>query len=121
MSALERVLGVFLFAALSAQAEQIAIVVSPQAPIPTHTAAHELESHLAAIYPADRFTIVPAAPVSGKVISFAQPAPNNPEDFTVTHTARSATIAGPPLNAVYALLEKLGWGFYLSYEASPPV
>jgi hypothetical protein len=120
MSALKRVLGVFLFAALSAQAEQIAIVVSPQAPIPTRTAAQELASHLAAMYPDNHFNIVPAAPVSGKVISFAQGAPNNPEDFIVTHTSQSATITGAPSNGVYALLEKLGWGFYLSYEAAPP-
>ena len=25
-----------------------------------------------------------------------------------------------PINGVYALLEKLGWGFYLSYDAAPP-
>jgi hypothetical protein len=47
-----------------------------------------------------------------------------PESFIITSRASTAVIAGAGprgvLYGVYALLEKLGFGFYLSYTAHPP-
>jgi len=135
-----RELSAILAALLSfaaARAEQIPIAVARGASETERTAAAELAEHLSRLYPGDRFDLVSAKPASGRAILIGTPASfpdvlqfvakeklRTPESFAVAGTATTAVIAGADasgaLYGVYALLEKLGWGFYLSYDAAPP-
>ncbi len=119
-----------LLAAPLGFAEHIPIVVAPQAGEVERTAATELASHLAKIYPADRFEPANAVPRKGKAILLGAAArmlgvktPSGPESFVVgSKGERGYVVAGDArgvLHGVYALLERLGWGFYLSYDAAP--
>jgi hypothetical protein len=124
----------------TARAERVSIVVSERASPAEHTAAAELAEHLGHTYPSVRFSVVPVAPKSGHVVLLGTPDSSSeiggyvpkarlaaPESFVVTHVQRFGTTAGVIAGAdprgvlygVYGLLEKLGWGFYLSYEAPP--
>jgi hypothetical protein len=127
---------IFIPAGLSAQSD-VAIVVSPKATALEKFAATELSSHLQLLYPRVRFAIAgtpganqPAVLV-GTVASLPQLARyvdagslEAPESFIITNRASTAVIAGADprgvLFGVYGLLEKLGFGFYLSYTAYPP-
>ena len=130
---------IFLVVA-AACAERVEIATSPLASEAEQTAAAELAGHLARLYPSDTFAVRTGAPNNGKVILVGTPAsfpeilrwvPKAslavPESFVVANAMRGgapvAVIAGADargaLYGVYALLEKLGWGFYLSYEAAP--
>lgn len=131
-----------LFAAALASAappaqSDVAIVVSPKATAVEKLAATELSSHLHALYPQVRFAIAgtrradqPAVLV-GTVASSPELARyvdagslKTPESFAIANRASTAVIAGADPRGVlfgaYALLEKLGFGFYLSYTANPP-
>ena len=120
-----------LLTAMLAFAGRIPIVVSPQAGEVERTAAAELAAHLARLYPADRFETANAAPRTGKAILLGSATralgvkpPSGPESFVNGSKGDRGYIAGADprgvLNGVYALLERLGWGFYLSYDAAPP-
>jgi hypothetical protein len=126
----------FLPTALPAQSD-VAIVVSPQAPALDKFAATELASYLALLYPQVRFALAgnqsanQPAVLLGTLASSPQLARYvdagslvAPESFIITHRASTAVIGGADprgvLYGVYALLEKLGFGFYLSYTAHPP-
>jgi len=86
-------------------------------------AAQELVTRLARIYPDERFAIAATAPAGVTTIEFRR-RPGKPESYAITAAGSKAQIesADPrgALFAVYALLEKLGCGFYLSTETSPP-
>ncbi|MBI4892158.1 MAG: hypothetical protein HY821_16140, partial [Acidobacteria bacterium] len=102
-------------------AADVAVVVPAGGNAQQHLAAAELVSYLAKIYPDERFAVAAQAPASGAVVAFAARA-GNAEAFEIRRTARGAVIESGPrgaLPAVYALLEKLGCGFYLSTETMP--
>lgn len=104
-------------------AAQVTIVVPPAAHPVERLAASELASYLAKIYPSERLAVAERAPATGASVTFTRAA-GPEESFAITHAAGKATIAAADprgaLFAVYALLEKLGCGFYLSYESLPP-
>jgi hypothetical protein len=127
---------IFIPAALPAQSD-VAIVLSPKATALEKLAATELSSHLQLLYPQVRFALAerqstnkPAVLV-GTVASSPELARyvdagalKAPESFIITNRTSTAVIAGADprgvLFGVYGLLEKLGFGFYLSYTARPP-
>jgi hypothetical protein len=100
-----------------------------------------LSNHLQSLYLSNRFPIVEALPDHGAriLLGTLQSLPQignhiskdlltRPGSYAISaHNVRkdpAGVIAGgdaqATLFAVYALLEKLGYGFYLSYDASPP-
>ena len=116
----------------------IPVVVSAQARPAERAAAEELAGYLGRIYPGERFTVAKQLPPSGRAILVGSVAgeprlkglldslPTEPESFVVA-TARGGelgVIAGADsrgvVYGVYGLLEKLGCGFYLSYETVAP-
>jgi hypothetical protein len=118
-------------------ATDVAIVVSPKATAVERLAAAELSSHLQWLYPQVHFALAgtPGANQPAVLIGTVASSPElaryvdtgslqAPESFTITHRASTAVIAGADprgvLFGVYGLLEKLGFGFYLSYTAHPP-
>jgi len=127
--------------AYGGQAEPVAIVVSNTAAPVERAAADDLARALQQLYPSEQFNVVAELPESGKCIvvgslpsaaalvkDLGKDKLANPERFIVAVTNDEkrpmAVIAGAdPRGAaygVYALLEKLGCGFYLSYDAVPP-
>ncbi len=118
---------------------RVVIALAPEAATPERFAADELASHLRALYPTTKFEVAP--PIAGvRVIYLGTPRElpsrfsaeltgnlRNPEGYFIASNADSAApqavIAGATpqatLYAVYALLEKLGFGFYLSYNTQP--
>ncbi|MCX6620739.1 MAG: hypothetical protein NTY38_06610, partial [Acidobacteria bacterium] len=102
---------------------QVPVVVAPTASALERFAASELVSYLARIYPAERFVITGRQPASGPSIAFSKMS-GPAESFAVSAANGQATIASSDargaLFAVYALLEKLGCGFFLSYQTVPP-
>jgi hypothetical protein len=102
-------------------AAQVAVVAPRSAHPVEKLAASELAAYLGKIYPDEKFAVVEAAP-AGPSVTFRRVA-GAPESFSITTTGGKAVIAAADprgaLFAVYALLEKLGCGFYLSYEALP--
>ncbi len=123
MRILVRLFSCTLFAAALCSA-QVAVVIPPTAHPVEKLAAAELTAYLSRIYPAEKFAITDRQPSSGPSIAFVRRA-GDPESFSVKSAGGKAVIAsgGPrgALFAVYTLLEKLGCGFYLSYETMPPV
>jgi hypothetical protein len=123
-----------LFSGLSGAAT-IPVVVSPSAPVVEQMAAADLSQMLGRIYPGDQFPLIQAAPVTGACIilgdasdealkSQAGNALQGPESFAVLHPGDRGLIVGAdPRGAsygVYRLLEKLGCGFYESFDVVPP-
>ncbi|MBI5687039.1 MAG: hypothetical protein HZC54_18365 [Verrucomicrobia bacterium] len=121
--------------ALSASAaptETVVIVSSERLP------ASELASYLGRIYPQTRFVTASKLPVAGKAILVGSDASvrstipeadlSKPESYAVRSQSRcdlqlgiiTSADARGTMYGVYALLEKLGCGFYLSYDALPP-
>lgn len=121
-------------------ADRIPVVAPPSATEVERTAASELVAHLAQTYPGEKFEVVNSAPKSGRAIllgtakSFPEllrlvpsGGPVRPESFVVATADRNGAPVGIVLGAdprgvlygVYGILEKLGWGLYLSYEAAP--
>ena len=121
-----------------AAATPIPVVVSAQAQPVERAAAGELAGYLGRIYPEERFAVTEQLPASGRAILVGSVAgeprlkqllarlPTEPESFVVG-TAREGqlgVIAGSDsrgvVYGVYGLLEKLGCGYYLSYETIAP-
>jgi hypothetical protein len=138
--------GISAFLALPALAGQkgngaeIPIVVGARASEIEKLAADELSKHLQSLYPSNRFPILEALPdhgfqiLLGTLQSLPQMGNYLSKDFLARPGSYAITahnggeyqegiIAGSDdratLSAVYALLETLGYGFYLSYNASP--
>ena len=120
-----------------AGAAEICVVLAPQAAPAERSAAEELAGYLRQIHPRDRFALGEELPPSGLAILLGSVSgnprlkallaekPTEAESYVVT-TARSGQlgiIAGADtrgvIYGVYALLEKLGCGFYLSCDALP--
>jgi len=118
---------------------RVAIVVGENAAGVEKIAAEELANHLRTIYPSTKFEIGGAAKSAQAIyLGTAKDLPETyaaevtdklakPESFVVKNVgepgARAAVIAGgsprATLFAVDALLEKLGFGFYLSHNTAP--
>ena len=119
----------------------IPVVVAPQAAPVVRAVATELAGYLGRLYPATHFVLMERRSDSGAAIlvgEISDPAigaqakdgahPEKPESFCVWTTGAGENTTGliagaDPLGTVfgvYALLEKLGCGFYLSYDALPP-
>ena len=90
------------------------VIVEANAPPAVRQAAMELRTYLRQLYPT----------AAGKQIRLATTL-STPESYEITATENEATIAGGGLRGVvygvYALLEKLGCGFYLSGDEIPAV
>jgi hypothetical protein len=117
----------------------IAVVTPEKASALEKQVALELVSSLQKIYPADTFSLGRQLPSSGKAIwlGLAEDAaiagrignekPAGPEGYVVTAAKQGelelGIIAGADARGaaygVYALLRKLGCGFYISYDALP--
>ncbi|MCX6899281.1 MAG: malectin domain-containing carbohydrate-binding protein [Verrucomicrobia bacterium] len=122
----------FALNADAAPTETVAIVSSERLP------TSELASYLGRIYPQTRFVTASKLPVAGKAILVGSDASvrsliadanlSEPESYAVRSQSRCdlqlGVIAGADARGavygVYALLEKLGCGFYLSCDALPP-
>ncbi|MCX6909911.1 MAG: alpha-glucuronidase family glycosyl hydrolase [Verrucomicrobia bacterium] len=113
----------------------VPVVVFPHAAPGERTAAKELASCLGRLFPCEKFTVANKPPKNGRCVilgsdertkQFAgNAAPSAAESFVVT-TARDGAVgviagadARGTVYGVFALLEKLGCGFYLSYNAMP--
>jgi hypothetical protein len=120
--------------------ETVPIVVSEAEDDTTQLAARELAAYLARLYPESGFPVANEPTPSGPVIRVGSIQSGGPireyvdarrlaarESFVVTtaeHNGRTVGIiagadARGTMSGVYALLEKLGCGFYLSYDAVP--
>ncbi len=131
---------VFLGGVLPAQ-QHIPVVTSPVASPVEALAAKELSRYLERLYPGRSFPVVTSLAASGPAVLVGTPQSQpelrrmaaveklkGPESFVVSTAARGrdriGLVAGADprgaLYGVYALLEKLGCGFYLSYDALPP-
>jgi hypothetical protein len=120
--------------------ERITVVSAPGAAAVEILAAQELSRYLQRLYPGQSFPIGSALPTAGPAILVGTPHSQpelrrlvaaerlgQPESFVVSAPLRGkqriGVVAGADergtLYGVYALLEKLGCGFYLSYEALP--
>ena len=110
------------------------IVVPASAHDVEKLAANELSRYLSRLYPEESFPLMESAEgrriLVGTLKSnpglrqyLGDNSPDKPESFVVTHSEDVAVVAGADprgtLYGVYALLEKLGCGFYLSYDALP--
>lgn len=114
----------------------VAVSLSPNANSTEKIAADELVTHLRTLYPESKFRI--CAPAAGDAVVYIGTIHELPESVASQLKAdltdedsyavsaidgRRVTITGGSprgtLFAVYALLEKLGFGFYLSYDTEP--
>ena len=124
---------------LAAAQERVVIALAEGANTVEKVAAEELATHLHALYPSTKFDA--GTPAAGSPVIYLGTAENlpsryaarvsgklvNPESFVITangdQRVPEAVIAGASpratLFAVSALLEKLGFGFYLSYNTTP--
>lgn len=111
----------FLIGTVASCTAEIAVVVPENADAVEKLAASELAAYLARMYPAERFTVTHRLP-AGRAVEFTH-SNGAPESFSVSAKANRAVIAAADprgaLYAVYTLLDKLGCGFYLSYETMP--
>ncbi len=120
--------------------QEIPIILSADAAPVEKFAAIELAKYLHTLFPAGGFSVTEGAPPSGPFIRLgtlqnspqlssyvAKPDLTHSDSYVVTtaHDGQAPVgiIAGHDprgtLFAVYALMEKLGCGFYLSYDARP--
>ena len=122
--------------------QRIPVVASPKASALEALAANELSRYLARLYPGWSFPVVTSLPAAGAAVLVGTPESQpelrrlvtaerlqDPESFVVSTAARGAPTVGiiagadprGALYGVYVLLERLGWSFYLSYDALPPL
>jgi hypothetical protein len=120
---------------------QVPVVVSANASGPERIAAAELADYLHRLYPATTLVVSAELPAAGPAILVGSVVSDPslkeylggadlaaPESYAVAVADRGgrevAVVAGADargtIYGVYALLEKLGCGFYLSYDALPP-
>jgi hypothetical protein len=125
----------------AAMEPQVPIVIGAGASEAEKFAAEELLTHLQRLYPDQHFSVATSAPGGTAQILLgtlkSQPALARhvpaaglakPESFVVSTAtegdAEIGLVAGADprgvLYGVYGLLEKLGYGFYLSYNTEPP-
>jgi hypothetical protein len=119
---------------------QVPIVIAPSASSVEQIAAEELSGYLEELYDGYRFPVMMELPQGGPCIAagvvadlsalgvqLTSEAPTRAESYVVTQGSEGdrdiGIIAGADsrgvLYGVYGLLEKLGYGFYLSYETQP--
>jgi hypothetical protein len=123
-------LTLLLCAALNAAT--VTVRVSPTADPVEKLAASELANYLGKLYPADQFSVGTSGKPPSIILGTPRDTPDlaqfkdrlsTPESFVVAATGPTAYIAGADprgtLFGVYALLEKLGCGFYISYDTLP--
>ena len=124
------------------QRSAVSVVIAKTATATERLAAQELLAALQRIYPGDRFVVADPLPPSGTCIlvgNFATDAEvkkrvdrdqlRAAESYVVTSATEGPRQLGIVAGAdprgvaygVYALLERLGCGFYLSYDAFPPL
>lgn len=119
-----------------ASPNQVDIVLSAVATVQEKMAASQLNDYLKTIYPTFQFSVTTVLNESNMTIQMGvtehqslsekvtKDIPLQPEGFLIRSlndrklviTSRSAKGL---FNAVYSLLERLGYGFYLSYEGTP--
>ena len=130
--------GILLVAAAAVRAE-VAVVPAPASDPALREAAAELAEELGRLYPASAFTVADVAPAAGDVIllgtcsqapvraALGDRVPTAPESYRVCTQAaagrRVGVIAGADVRGavfgMFALLEKLGLGYYLSFSTRP--
>lgn len=122
---------VVLAFAAGARAE-VPVFVGPGSAPAERIAAQDLATNLGRLYLREKFPLVDVVPEKGNYISVGTrvltKAPAPAESFVVTTSKEGGrefgVIAGADargtVRGVYALLEKLGCGFFLSYDALPP-
>jgi len=115
---------------------QVDIVIRTDATRQEKTAANQLTLYLGKIYPAYQFSVTNAINENNRTIRLGLPGFFSPEDSISTRipvqeegfiisclNERNVAIASRStkglFNAVWSLLEKLGYGFYLSYDGKP--
>jgi hypothetical protein len=118
----------------------VTIVVAQQAQAVEREAARELVGYLQQLYPSDRFVLSGEVPAVGQVILVGNAvsdeqvrkrlptAPQAAESYRIVHRNEGGRAWGIIAGAdprgtaygVYALLNRLGYGFYLSGDAAPP-
>ncbi len=109
-------------------AETIPVVLAAEAPATARAAAQALADGLARLYPAERFDLRASLPAQGKAILLQVDAQLPAEAFRVAHQRKGALEVGCVqagdarglAYGVYRLLERLGCGFYLSFDTLPP-
>mgnify|MGYP001601889805 FL=1 len=121
----------------------ITLVLSSDASAVERFAVGELQEGLQSVYPAERFVTTADFPPTGRAIVLVNKAEASgrfarfldssrlakPESFVITHRSMEGreigVIAGADARGVsygiYALLEKLGDGFYLSFNTTSPL
>lgn len=135
LSQFTRVLGAWVFTwgcTLAAQVSTptLSIVLEEDAGTPLRIAAVELRDRLQRLYPEERIEVASSASTNRRTIRLTRARPElhlAPESFSITHAiapqSALATIQGADeaglCHAIYALLEKLGYGFFLSNETEP--
>lgn len=115
---------------------KVDILISAKATIQEKKAAEQLNKYLHLIYPSSQFAVTSVFNKNNLTIwmglldflsldeSLVKEIPTQEEGFLIrSQNSKSVTIASRSarglFNAVYALAEKLGCGFYLSYEGVP--
>src|SRR5665648_699360 len=86
------------------------------------TAANELQKYLSEAYPKTIFYISDKQDEKRRIVLKVDPNLDS-EEYLITHKNNLAILSGGSakgiLNGVYGMLEKLGFGFYLSFEKRP--
>ncbi len=131
------VLAATVVATIGARAETVTVTLPANAGPVERLAAAELVGYLGKLYPQMQFVAGDQRPATGKIVLLGVagtdpllpglPDGSGPESFAVSvaknggHELASITGADPRgvVYGVYALLVKLGCGFYLSYDALP--
>jgi hypothetical protein len=109
-------------------AADIGIFVAPAAPPAVRIAAQDLASKLKQIYPKDSFPVAAQEPATSEYIKVAVQEQSAAESFTISTVNQGNHKVGliqggsarGAVYGVYALLRKLGCGFYLSGDTLPP-
>ena len=121
-------------------AASVPIVLPAGAPTNEYLAAQDLKAALGRLYPLDQFILATNLPAAGMAMlvgsvseiqartHLSNDLPKIPESFTICTQPMGGLNLGiiegadsrGVANAIYAILEKLGCGFYLSCDTYPP-